>query len=104
LTTEDRGESGHWTLDRRVPVVFVITVVGALFAQTAVGAYWASKMQSDITAASNMGGRNEVRIDGIQARQALSDTTAARMDERLGYIQRTLDRIAAAIDKRDAAQ
>lgn len=86
-----------WHVEKGIPIALIVSLILGFLAQAVGGAVWVSGVQNNQSATNALATRNETRLAAIETRQNQADTVVARMDERLGYIQRTLDEIAKSL-------
>jgi|GEM_PF-2351560 len=86
-----------WHVEKGIPIALIVSLILGFLAQAVGGAVWVSGVQNNQSATNALATRNETRLAAIETRQNQADTVVARMDERLGYIQRILDEIAKSL-------
>ncbi len=100
---------GHWTVDRRIPLALVLTIIVQTVALVAIGSWYASDFNGRITTNSRdlQAARERLtaqmtaqrsRLELIERRQNDAVTAAARLEERIISQGRTLSRIERLLD------
>ena len=80
------AEPAHWTVDRRVPLALILTIV----TQTAGIVWWASAQSARLDSA-------ETRLAAIES--VKTETRLVRLEETMANLKPTLDRIETKLDR-----
>ena len=80
------AEGRHWTVDKRVPLALIVTLV----VQTAGIVWWASSMASTVAAQ----GQRVVALENTRAGERL-----AVLESTIGDVRAQLNRIEAKLDR-----
>ncbi len=87
-----RTDEGHWTVDKKVPVALIVTIILGGLAHTGTLVWWASSTTS--------------RVDVLERTVAAVAPQAdrlTRVEVKVDSIQRTLDKIEGLVQRRPAS-
>ena len=84
-----------WHLDKRVNVSIIVV----LFVQIVGASYYFSQLVSRIDSVEALASNNRQTVELIRARQQNSETSLARLDERMSSALRLLEKIDKKINQ-----
>ncbi|MBI1274222.1 MAG: hypothetical protein GC131_09105 [Alphaproteobacteria bacterium] len=92
----DQAVRGGWHLDRRVPLALILAII----LQTFTAVWWASAQAQLNDFQDTHLGRLDIQLEKAAAGQELSGVRLARIEERVGAVQETLQRIEKNLGRR----
>lgn len=94
------GLGGPWQIDRRVPLALIFSVFVTIGGQTLAGVWWAAAISHRMdTAAERITSLERYQIETTKV-DAADAVKIGRMEEQLGLVQRTLDRMMELLGRR----